>query len=832
MAKAWRRERRTRTPPGCIDVTGLRLAAGRPGSLRPRWLAVAVLAALTAPAAPARAQMACDPCVIAVVLDSPWERNDELLATFEREILTLTAPQFNVSLPEAKRRVADATPDGVRGALDALLADPEVDIVLAAGPMAAASLGQRASLPKPVIGAFVFDPALHGLPVATSAAGERVSGRPNLSYVTLPNDLTEELRQLHRVAPFARLAVLAGAPLVDAVPGYDGLLQSALALSGPAGTAGEIVRVGDSAGEALAAIPAGIEAVYVMPLMHLPPGEFDRLARGLVRRRLPTFSYLGRSEVDAGLLMSLYPGNDFPRLGRRIAVHVQRLLRGEEAGALPVDFRRDRRLTLNVATARAVGIDPDWRLLTEAELLHDAPPAAARCLSLAAAAREAVAANLDLIADDRLVAAGRQIVRGARAARRPRVALSGATQQIDLDRARGSFGFVPAWTGAGTVGVSQVLYSDAVSANVEIEEHRQAGREYSRAERRLDVVHAAAVAYLDVLRAAAFERVQRENLTVTRSNLDLAQSRQRIGVARASEVIRWETQIAVNRRAVIETGARRRIAGVALNRLLNRPLEEPFGTVEAGLNDPGLLRTATFETYFGRALAFSRFRDFLAREALAASPELRQLDAAVAAAERAVLAARRALRRPQVEARGDVTAIGALEMGSLPIQPPLPDRLAGYLNWTAGVSASLPLFEGGARRAARTQADRELEEWRLRRRAAAERIEERVRSAAHLAGASFAGIELADAALDAARRNFDLVTDAYEQGVVPILDLLDAQQAALLAGLEAANAVYDHLIDQMAVQRALGRFRFFMNPEESAAFGARLRAHIETTDGD
>ena len=143
------------------------------------------------------------------------------------------------------------------------------------------------------------------------------------------------------------------------------------------------------------------------------------------------------------------------------------------------------------------------------------------------------------------------------------------------------------------------------------------------------------------------------------------------------------------------------------------------------------------------------------------------------------------------------------------------------------MSASLPLYEGGARRAARARAIREVDELSLRRRAIAERIEQRVRSAAHLAGASFAGIELAEAATVAARQNLELVTGAYEQGVVPILDLLDAQHAALVAEEETANAVYDHLIDQMAVQRALGRFRFFMNPEEEAAFDARLRAHFD-----
>ena len=161
------------------------------------------------------------------------------------------------------------------------------------------------------------------------------------------------------------------------------------------------------------------------------------------------------------------------------------------------------------------------------------------------------------------------------------------------------------------------------------------------------------------------------------------------------------------------------------------------------------------------------------------------------------------------------------------LDPPPTDGLVGYLNWSAGVSASLPLFEGGARRAARTRASREVDELRLRRRAIAERIEQRVRSAAHLARASFAGIELTEAATVAARQNLDLVTGAYEQGVVPILDLLDAQHAALIAEEEAANAVYDHLIDQMAVQRALGRFRFFMNQEESVAFDARLRAHFD-----
>ena len=180
-----------------------------------------------------------------------------------------------------------------------------------------------------------------------------------------------------------------------------------------------------------------------------------------------------------------------------------------------------------------------------------------------------------------------------------------------------------------------------------------------------------------MLRAAAFERIQRDNLTVSRSNLDLARSRRQVGVARASEVIRWENEIAANRRGVIDAGARRRIAAIALNRLLHRPLEEPFETVEVDLNHRGLLRAATFDTYAGSPSTFARFRDFLTQEGLEQAPELRRLDTAIAVGERAVLAAGRALRVPEVQARGDVTTLGALELGNLPFQLPRSDRLAG-----------------------------------------------------------------------------------------------------------------------------------------------------------
>lgn len=772
----------------------------------------------------ASAQLACDPCTVGVVLDGPWERNDEIRGIFEREVLDLTSGEFVVQFPAAKRLLADWTLEGARQAVEALIADPEVDILLTSGPVASTYVGRRGNLPKPVIAAFVLDPELLGIPVATNDEGDRVSGVTNLTYVTFPSDLSETLTRFREVAPFDHLTILVNEGLATAIPE---LLDNTRAEVQELGIALEVIRVSNSVEAALAAISPESDAVYVVPLMQLPPGDFDRLVRGLIERRLPSFSYWGRSEVERGLLTSIYLDTDFERIGRRIAVSLRRVVRGDDAGTIPVDFRRSQRLTLNMATARAIGAYPSWSVMTEAEILHDDREDIQRQLDLMSVARMALDVNLDLLAQGRFVAAGAQDVQVARSVRFPQLNVSGLTQFIDKDRAEASFGSQPQRAFVGRAGVSQLIYSDAALAGVEIEQQVQEARVQQHAQTRLDVIRDATVAYLNVLRAKTFERIQRENLNVTRSNLELAQARRRIGVARASEVIRWENQIANNRREVIRASAQRNIAEIQLNRLLNRPLEEPFLTMESDLGDPALLTTAAqLSPYLDNPFAFDIFRDFMTREALAAAPEIAQLDAGIQAQTRALVTADRAFWAPTVALQGDVSGVQTAGAGSSGPGLDLPVGFAftrpNKINWTLGLNASLPLFTGGARRAERTRAEEALAKLQLDRRAVAERIEQRVRSALHAAGASFAGIELANTAADAARSNLTLVTDAYEQGVLSILDLLDAQNAALVAEQLAANAVYDYLIDLMNVQRALGRFDFFREPAEQQAFLDRL----------
>lgn len=96
----------------------------------------------------------------------------------------------------------------------------------------------------------------------------------------------------------------------------------------------------------------------------------------------------------------------------------------------------------------------------------------------------------------------------------------------------------------------------------------------------------------------------------------------------------------------------------------------------------------------------------------------------------------------------------------------------------------------------------------------------------HLLRASYPGIRLSRDAADADGSNLELVTDAYVRGIKSIIDLIDAQNQYLVADQQAANAVYDFLIDIMTMQRSIGNFIIFATPEKLDGWMERLHQHM------
>jgi outer membrane protein TolC len=344
---------------------------------------------------------------------------------------------------------------------------------------------------------------------------------------------------------------------------------------------------------------------------------------------------------------------------------------------------------------------------------------------------------------------------------------------------------------------------------------------------------AAGEAYLNVLRTKNNEVVNRDNLRLTRKNLALAETRNSIGVAGREEVYRWQTQIAESRSGVIEASARRNQAEIELNRILNRPLEDPFRvpppnevrSVSPG-SDERLVR------YLQDAWSFRVFREFMALEGIRNSPEIRSIDNNISARDELLKGERRQLGIPDVAIVGGFQHVPFVSgAGSQPLPPPTnPDEaipIAGRqtFTWQVGATASLTLFDGTSNYARIRRTFREIDRLQTDRAIIAQRIDQDVRASLHQAGFSFANIALTADAAEASKKNLDLVTDLYQRGAADIIQLVDAQNQALLARLAAANARYDFLIDALRVQRASGSFSLEGTQEERDDFIERLDAY-------
>jgi outer membrane protein TolC len=758
---------------------------------------------------------------IGIVVDGPWDRNQEIAGAFREEILTLTRGEFDVAFPEELYAEADWTETGIKSRLDQLLEDPSVDLVLAMGVIAGDMVCRYPELAKPVIAPFIIDAGVQGLPRTDGASGVR-----NLNYLTGTITIRRALEVFKEITPFKHLVSLNTRDFLESVPGLHVQVDE---LMEEFETDLTTLAVGSSAEETLAAIPEEADGVTVYPLLRLSESEMEKLIAGLNERRLPTFAmYLSRQYVEQGMLAGLSE-EPIPRRARRVALNVQRILLGEDAGTFSVDFPEREALIINMATARAINVYPSFALETVGELINEERKGVDRRLDLRTAMEEAIQVNLDLAANEREVAAGEKEIPIANSFRLPQLDIAGTGIIIDEDRASATF--QPERVFSPSITLTQLIYSEPANANVTIQRRLQEAREHGRESLRLDIAQEAASTYLGVLRAKTTERILKNNLEVTRSNLQLARVREAIGAAGPAETYRWESEIAANRSEVITAAARRNQAEIALNRILHRPVEEGFVTDEIHLDDPWLRYVREqFRPYLSSRHYFSIFRDFMVEEGLGNAPELLAFDAAIAAQERSLTASKRSFFAPEIVFQGSVVRPfrGGASSGGLVLPP---DLLPGmevtppnHIDWTLFFDISLPLFTSGERPAVRDQDIEEISRLRFERASTAERIEQRIRSALHRAGASYAGIRLAEQAAEAAGNNLDLVTDSYSRGAVSIIDLLDAQNASLVADEAAENALYDFLIDLIEVERSVGRIYLLVEPEERSNLFERADA--------
>jgi len=112
-----------------------------------------------------------------------------------------------------------------------------------------------------------------------------------------------------------------------------------------------------------AAVRSRAEGLFVLETVNIFR-ERSQIAQLALKHRLPT-SFAFREYVDAGGLGSY--GVNFPDMGRRAAIYVDRILKGAKPADLPVEQATKFELVINLKTAKALGLTIPQSLLQRAD---------------------------------------------------------------------------------------------------------------------------------------------------------------------------------------------------------------------------------------------------------------------------------------------------------------------------------------------------------------------------------------------------------------------------------------------------------------------------------
>jgi ABC-type uncharacterized transport system substrate-binding protein len=210
----------------------------------------------------------------------------------------------------------------------------------------------------PIVSIISGDPVAAGLAQSLAKPGGNLTG---LSYYA--NELTQKrLELLKEVVPdLATVDILAN-PMVSYLP-FEEDAKQAVDRLGLTMRVHHVSEPADLEG-AFAAMKAGsAQAVFVLPDMMLS-AEAPRIASLALEHHLPTMAWGDWYTAD-GCLMAY--SAQYGELIHRLAYYVDRILKGAEPGDLPIEQPTTFELSINLKTAKAIGLEIPQTLLLRAD---------------------------------------------------------------------------------------------------------------------------------------------------------------------------------------------------------------------------------------------------------------------------------------------------------------------------------------------------------------------------------------------------------------------------------------------------------------------------------
>ena len=745
---------------------------------------------------------------IAIITDDDFEEDNWFESEIKNEIIDLLSARYQLNFIDL---AGNGDLNLIATHIDNVFSDPSIDVIIGTGIQVSNLLAKRNNYPKPVIASIIIDHELQN--IAKTEAG--TSGIDNFTYVHSPFNLLRDVETLYSIIPFKKLGIMGGRPIrdyvFDANVFYSKLLRNLDAEF-------TFVSMSGSVEEILAGIPEDVDAIYLLPVFEdFSEEDLRSYFEGIASKRIPSLSLLSEPFLEYGAYASYDSGPTLQKIPRRIAINVSKVLDGINASTLPVEMVEfTENLIMNMKTANKVNIFPSWELLSKSTLIKMNQPDTDRIINLRSCIAEALSNNLELRIAQKETALFERDVSLARSDYLPQLDFSSSGVLIDDKSAANSFGTRGEFTWTVGGDLKQLILSEPALANIAIQKLFLEIQQYSQDATELDIVLDVAEAYYGVLLAKAFVEIQQENVTVTQKNHEIALAKEAVGYAGTTDVYRWESELALNKINLNDSYAQLKRISFNLNQILNRPVKEAFIT-----EDFENLDQEHFEAYRGvtqlidNPRDLENYADFLVNEAFNNLPEIKQLEKTIDAQNRLLLSNKRAFYLPTIALSGQYD-YDLQRLGVTPLPGQEPQDI--FPVWNAAIALQLPIYQGNRRNLEKQQTEIEIMQTEDNLADLRNRLELRVRSNLETARTSFSNWILAREAAIASRKNFEIAQNSYQQGLLNVVSLIDAQNAALSAELNANTARYQFMLDFMGIERAIGKYYFLLPESEQQAF--------------
>lgn len=753
---------------------------------------------------------------IGILLEERSAEIEALLPQLQKEIIAVVGEDANVSFPE-KWILSNNNDLEVAGKNLNRLNTEDADMILAFGAINSVVVTRQNTFPKPTL-------LFGAVPADFIRIEERreTSGINNFVYLVTSHSLREDLDSFRDLYDFKDLGIAVNRTITENLQ-VENYLKNIFSDSStqytliPFSDVGEIVAELDE-----------IDALYIEGGDFFNPEEIGLLVGELNLRKIPSMTATAQQDVEAGILATKQSQSNIEQLFRRIALSVEAVINGTNPSELPLYFEPQEELTINFNTAETLGIPIRYSQIARTNLVGDLEKLAAeKKYDLKMLMDEVLLTNLGLKVSQLGVDLVDQDVRLAKSNYLPNVEVSATGTNVDPSLAEVSNGQNPEFSSTANATVNQVIYAPGASANIRIQKELLEAEKENLNTEKLNVIFDASSLYFNTLLVKANLQITKSNMDLTEENLKLAQQKFESGETGKSDVLRFQSQLAQNTQQFVEGYNQLQQAYFTINQLLNQPIRRRIDVLDASLDD-GIYSEYNYDRFkeiLDDPVLIEPFISFLINEAKKNSPELKSLNYNLKANNHNIWLNKQGRFLPTVALQGQVVQnINRSGVGS-----EFPPGFGSIPNsyYTLGLNVSIPIFQQNQRNINRQTAIIQREQLLANQDNLALNIDQSVSSAVLQVINQIANLELSKVSESTAKESLELTQEAYRQGGVNWVQLIDAQNNYFQAQLANATAVYNFLNSALSLERNIGYFFILNTAEKNEDFRQRFRAYLE-----